>query len=179
MKNDIRIIKHVGTITSGEGNYQKELNIVSIDGAAFCYDLREWSLDHSTSRNGLSLKNEEATQLLTLLRECFKNNDEGIIDLGISVKSDGVKRPEQNADGSDQVKSQENTDEKLYSFLKAKGIKYTDKRSKGGALWIVGGHELDDIMNECANLGFKFYYSEKGGRITKSKPGWYLLRKRV
>ena len=72
----------------------------------------------------------------------------------------------------------ENTDEKLYAFLKSKRIRYIDKRAKGGALWIIGGHELDSIIMECANLGFIFYYSEKGGRISEGKPGWYYQGKR-
>ena len=52
MKEDIRVIKQIGTISSNEGNWQKELNIVSINNGPFVYDLREWSLDHTDSRNG-------------------------------------------------------------------------------------------------------------------------------
>ncbi len=63
-------------------------------------------------------------------------------------------------------------------FLNAKGIEYIDKRMKGGALWIIGGHELDSVMLTCGEMGFKFFFSEKGGKITKGAPGWYLRAKR-
>lgn len=178
MKSDIRIIKHVGTISSGEGNYQKELNIVSINEGAFCYDLREWSLDHSSFRNGISLKNEEAAELLALLKECYKGEGEDLLQEKHSEKTGPVLPIQLDLAIPQKDDNNENTDEKLYAFLKSKRIRYIDKRAKGGALWIIGGHELDSIIMECAGLGFKFYYSEKGGRISKGKPGWYYQGKR-
>ena len=71
------------------------------------------------------------------------------------------------------------SDDSLFYLLDKEGILYIDNREKGGALWIVGGHELDGVISTCEKLGFHFLYTEKGGRVTKSKPGWYLLRKRV
>ena len=59
-------------------------------------------------------------------------------------------------------------------LLTEKGISYTDKRYNGGALWVIGDHSLDSIMLELAEKGYKFLYSEKGGKQTKGKPGWYL-----
>ena len=49
-----------------------------------------------------------------------------------------------------------------------------DNREKGGALWIVGGHEFDEVIEACEDLGFHFIFTEKGGRVTKGLPGWYL-----
>ena len=67
MKDDIRIIKQIGIISNGETGWQKELNVVSINEGPFQYDLREWSLDHSNYRNGISSENDEATVLLAVL----------------------------------------------------------------------------------------------------------------
>ncbi len=172
MKSEIRVIKQIGTLTSGEGNWQKELNIVSVNNGPFAYDLREWSLDHTSNRNGLSFNNEEAKILLAILKECFKNGGE---DITIDQYPDAYKagksgQIEMVFSGEEKVPQ----DDALIALLSNKGIKYTDKRGKGGALWIVGGHELDAVIAICAELGYKFFYSEKGGRITKGQPGWYL-----
>ena len=59
MKEDIRVIKQIGTISSNESNWQKELNIVSINNGPFVYDLREWSPDHKTPSRGITLSKEE------------------------------------------------------------------------------------------------------------------------
>ena len=178
MKEDIRVIKQIGTISNNEGNWQKELNIVSINNGPFVYDLREWSLDHTTSRKGISFDDEEAKVLLAVLKECFKDGGEGItIDLYPEAykadKSGQFEMPALTEDEPEQL-----SDEALYSLLKEKGIEFIDKREKGGALWIVGGHELDSVMTACGELGYRFYFSEKGGRITKSQPGWYLPKKK-
>ena len=66
------------------------------------------------------------------------------------------------------------SDSLLFDLLEKEGIPYVDNREKGGALWIVGGHELDAVINACENLGFHFLYTEKGGRVTKGWAGWYL-----
>ena len=175
MKEDIRVIKQIGTFSDPECTWQKELNIVSINNGPFKYDLREWSLDHASFKNGVSFENDEAKVLLAILKECFKDGGEDItIDLypgAYKADKDGqvtmiIEPTDPDEDG--------NADEVLFDFLKERHIEYTDKREKGGALWIVGGHELDELMMACGELGYKFLYSEKGGRITKGQPGWYL-----
>lgn len=178
MKEDIRIIKHVGIITSYEGNWQKELNIVSINGGPFKYDLREWTLDHSSSRNGLSFSNEEASVLLAVLKECFKGGGE---DITVEAFPRAIVADTKGQITLIDTKVDEElmqSDEPLFALLKERGIKYIDKRDKGGALWIVGGHELDDAMKACREIGYKFFYSVNGGRITKNQPGWFLRSKK-
>ena len=178
MKGDIRVVKQIGTISSGEGNWQKELNIVSINNGPLKYDLREWSLDHTSSRNGVSFENEEAKVLLAILKECFKEGEEEIT-IDEYPEAYKVDKTGQFTFVDTESKSDEDTsDEELFKLLKEKGVEYTDKRDKGGALWIIGDHELDETMNACAELGYKFYFSEKGGRITKRQPGWYLPAKK-
>lgn len=173
MKGDIRVVKQIGTITSGEGNWQKELNIVSINDGPLKYDLREWSLDHATSRNGISFEDEEAKALLAVLKECFKDGEEITIDMfPAAYKVDETGQmvfAEENADEGMKI-----PDEELFKLLKEKDIEHIDKREKGGALWIVGGHELDEIISACEEMGYKFLYSEKGGKATKHQAGWYL-----
>lgn len=66
------------------------------------------------------------------------------------------------------------SDDLIINLLDEEGIPYVDNREKGGALWIVGGHEFDEVIEACEDLGFHFIFTEKGGRVTKGLPGWYL-----
>lgn len=166
--SDIRILKSIGTIQGLASGMQLELNIVSIDGGRIQYDLREWSLDHSSIGSGVSFDDEGAKVLLALLKECFKDNGEGIDINSIHI-------PDTDLFGNPiSEPSKPNIDLKVVELLKAEGITFTDKREKGGALWITGGHELDPIMMKMRSEGYKFFYSEKGGKQTKGQPGWYL-----
>ena len=61
----------------------------------------------------------------------------------------------------------------VIALLKRKNIPYVDKRSKNGALWILGGKELAETVRECRDLGVKFIYKEDGGKAIKGKPGWW------
>ena len=177
MKDDIRILKQIGLISNGDSGWQKELNVVSVNNGPVLYDLREWSLDHSNYRYGISFENDEATVLLAVLKECFKDGGEGI-----SIDQFPKAIAEDNAQGQIRLVVEEPginvQDANLIDFLKSNSIEYVDKRQKGGALWILGGHDLDDVMVKCGEMGYKFFFSEKGGKITKGKPGWYLRAKR-
>lgn len=53
--------------------------------------------------------------------------------------------------------------------LRAEGRDVVDKRASGGALWVVGGLELEERLTP---LGFRF--AGGGGRATGNRPAWYL-----
>lgn len=61
----------------------------------------------------------------------------------------------------------------VVDLLAQHGVSYVDKRSNGGALWILGGKELSEIVTKCKTIGVKFTFKETGGRATKGKPGWW------
>lgn len=61
----------------------------------------------------------------------------------------------------------------VIALLKQSKVKYVDKRQSNGALWIIGGRELDPIVRECRKLGISFRYKEDGGKQTGYKPGWW------
>ncbi|MBA4493329.1 hypothetical protein ACFO25_06330 [Paenactinomyces guangxiensis] len=52
-----------------------------------------------------------------------------------------------------------------------------DKRKAGGALWVVGGWELNEILFPLKEHKIYFRFSKKGGRSTKKRPAWFLLGK--
>ncbi len=61
----------------------------------------------------------------------------------------------------------------IFSLLKQHNVPYLDKREHGGALWIIGGHELDDIVRKARHFGLNFKFKHEGGRATKGKPAWW------
>lgn len=56
-------------------------------------------------------------------------------------------------------------------------LTFIDKRAKGGALWVVGGHELDDMMKRLDKGGIRFRYAPGGGKSTENKPAWFYTGK--
>jgi very-short-patch-repair endonuclease len=71
-----------------------------------------------------------------------------------------------------EMKKSDNTFDLIDALSKA-NIPYIDKRSKGGALWIMGGKELSKFVAECKTHGIRFVFKEAGGKVTKGKPGWW------
>lgn len=62
----------------------------------------------------------------------------------------------------------------LVSYLEGKGLEVFDKREKGGALWVVGGKELDPIIKETKKLyGALWTFSQNGGRATGGRTSWF------
>ena len=55
----------------------------------------------------------------------------------------------------------------ILDLLKRHHIRYVDKSGSGGFLWILGGHELDSLVAEAKDMGFKFHYKPEGGKETK------------
>lgn len=153
---NIRIVRHIGTISGNATGMMKDLNIVSVNGGAYQYDLREWSVDYAACGEGISFDSDEAQRLVALLSSCF-NKDFPTVDIHVEAAAD---------------------EDELTSFLHQKNVSFIDKRAAGGALWVTGGHEYDAIMAECEAIGFKFQFSEKGGKQTKNQPGWYCSKKK-
>ncbi len=61
------IIKEIGVISGSSRGWTKELNLVSWNGAAPKYDLRDWSPDHEKMGKGVTLTEDEARKLKELL----------------------------------------------------------------------------------------------------------------
>lgn len=61
----------------------------------------------------------------------------------------------------------------IKEFFTCNGITCLDKIEKGGALWVVGGSELHDVMHFFNKKGRKFCYLEKGGNASNHKPAWW------
>ena len=42
--------------------------------------------------------------------------------------------------------------------------------------WVIGGHELDSLMEDCSKYGCPFTFRPDGGKATQHKPAWYLAQ---
>ena len=62
------IVKTYGVISEEKGGWKKELNLVSWNGRAPKFDIRDWSPDHEKMGKGITLTKEEAAKLVELLK---------------------------------------------------------------------------------------------------------------
>ena len=60
-----------GALSESLRGWTKELNLISWNGAAPKYDIRDWSPDHEKMGKGVTLSREEAERLYKLLAEAL------------------------------------------------------------------------------------------------------------
>jgi hypothetical protein len=63
------IMEHISTIAETARGWTKELNLVSWNGAAPKFDLRDWAPDHSKMGKGITLTSEELKGLKNMLSD--------------------------------------------------------------------------------------------------------------
>ena len=63
------IMEHIGTISESSKGWTKELNLVSWNGAAPKFDLRDWAPNHEKMGKGLTLTSEELAELKNILED--------------------------------------------------------------------------------------------------------------
>jgi len=68
-----------------------------------------------------------------------------------------------------------NQDTFLNEYLTSKKLSVLDKREKGGCIWIIGGKNLEPIIDELkTTMNITFKFAPNGGKTTKMQPAWYL-----
>ena len=90
-----------------------------------------------------------------------------------SVESKTLVSSEQIDLFENKVQSNLFEEDPLVEFVEKKGLNYVDMREKGGSFWIVGDEDLQTTINKISNMGYNFYFTSKGSKATKHKPGWY------
>lgn len=61
------ILEEIGVLSENSKGWRKELNMVSWNGAAPKYDLRDWSPEHEKMGKGVTLTEEEVEKLKGIL----------------------------------------------------------------------------------------------------------------
>ncbi len=63
------IVKALGVLSEGSNGWKKELNLVSWNGRAPKYDIRDWDEDHEKMGKGITLSENEMKNLVDLINE--------------------------------------------------------------------------------------------------------------
>ena len=63
------IVKALGVLSEGSNGWKKELNLVSWNGRAPKYDIRDWDEDHEKMRKCITLSENEMKNLVDLINE--------------------------------------------------------------------------------------------------------------
>ena len=63
------IIENIGILSTSPKGWTKELNLISWNGKAPKYDIRDWSPEHEKMGKGVTLSDEEVSALLELLKK--------------------------------------------------------------------------------------------------------------
>ena len=58
-------------------------------------------------------------------------------------------------------------------FIVSKGYSCIDNRSKGGALWVIGGKSFSDLVPNLNRRGFEFTFKLGGSKATKHQDAWW------
>ena len=66
-KFQYEIVKEIGVLSESNKGWTKELNLISWNGAAPKYDIRDWAPNHEKMGKGVTLSSDEAKELLKLL----------------------------------------------------------------------------------------------------------------
>lgn len=62
-----QIIEELGVLSESAKGWQKELNLISWNGAEPKYDLRDWAPNHEKMGKGVTLNEEEVKTLYKIL----------------------------------------------------------------------------------------------------------------
>ncbi len=63
------IIETIGVLSENSKGWTKELNLISWNGGAAKFDLRDWAPDHEKMGKGITFTKEEALKLKELLED--------------------------------------------------------------------------------------------------------------
>lgn len=61
------IVEHIGVLSENAKGWTKELNLISWNGAAPKYDIRDWAPEHEKMGKGVTLTAEEVQKLKEIL----------------------------------------------------------------------------------------------------------------
>ena len=66
-KINYEIVKEIGVLSTSAKGWTKELNLISWNGRAAKYDLRDWAPEHEKMGKGVTLSKEDLLALKELL----------------------------------------------------------------------------------------------------------------
>lgn len=73
----------------------------------------------------------------------------------------------------DEFSTTEDTLQSLFGQLRDMNAEVIDKRENGGALWVIGGKDLSQVMKAFKENGIYFVFKAGGGKATGGRDGWW------
>ena len=67
------IVEEIGVLSESAKGWTKELNLISWNGGAPKYDVRDWAPEHEKMGKGVTLSEEEAKKLYVLLSKAVED----------------------------------------------------------------------------------------------------------
>jgi serine/threonine-protein kinase len=61
----------------------------------------------------------------------------------------------------------------LVDYLQNRGLRVIDNRKLGGALWVIGGPELESLLKPLSFQGIRFVCKPEGARASSYRPAWW------
>ncbi len=178
-----RVKRRAAIILSEEEPNAFESELTTISAALNGTSTTGEIVEVSTLKSGgkYKLDNQSASENIVGLNSVANRQDKDIIldnpesklsavtkTKSMSIRKEKSERT--NISKSTYVMSEKND---IILLLKNNGVQYIDKRRSNGALWILGGHELDNIVRNAQSIGYLFRFKPEGGKVTKGKPGWW------
>lgn len=93
------------------------------------------------------------------------------------LRNDHESTPTPSKPSARKTKVVSTSNDSLVCFLEERGLEVIDKRPSGGALWIIGGWELNETLLPLKEKKIYFRFVNKGSKSIKNKPAWFLLNK--
>ena len=57
-----------------------------------------------------------------------------------------------------------------------RGLEVLDARADGGALWVIGGREIEAVLSELTAIAGDFKFAPSGRSFTRGRPAWYTYQ---
>ncbi|WP_418038772.1 DUF4145 domain-containing protein [Paenibacillus xylanilyticus] len=128
-------------------------------------------------------------KLLPTLDEKFRSIEEVLVQISekqlaatleknpsivTQVKVKDIDSPQE---GNSDILLQNEGKLEIAAVLQQEKLNLVDKRSFGGALWVVGGWELKEILGRWNSQDIYFRFARNGSNSTRRKPAWFMMGK--
>ncbi|WP_317966717.1 sigma factor-like helix-turn-helix DNA-binding protein [Paenibacillus sp. CCS19] len=150
-------------------------------------DHKQVSQEEISERLEKLLQAQLADKLLPTIDERFREMNELIAKFAGQMDTWAQKRPvspvrnlQSDSKGNKPSKANpqvEGQGIEIAQYLAGKSLNIVDKRENGGALWVIGGWELNPILLGLKEQGVYFRFARNGSQSTKREPAWFLAGK--
>ncbi|MGN0708130.1 MAG: AAA domain-containing protein [Faecalibacterium sp.] len=123
------------------------------------------AVERKTEKSDTTLDRTKKTAQPTASKVDAKTSKAKAVATKLTVKKPAQKaaKPTTTSETKSSKKKQEIQqisfeDVAIIELLESNHVKFTDNRSTSGAIWLMGGHELDAVVEKASSMGIKFEF---------------------